>query len=679
MWFTAAALSGRALFIDWTDSARKANAEPLMHRNNSACMALGRGYACPRVPRRFDLAAHFAASGGRVWRWTPRTREKVIAKHGASAEAVLLTLQRPNALKCEDITRRMLGSEPWLTLRLSDETATALIPHCMGRIRGAAAKGGGGTADSPQWAQRGWPDAGAVATMLAAFGQRLRAAGEIKAADEVRQLAESHGTRGSGRHLGAGLWGAPLLTPKLAQQTRLMLKSYANGDANASSSSAIVDGVADGGVPLLTSLAGCALHSMVRPRKALATYLAPLLKRVGSDTLVSLQLRSGWADDSLFLGDKLALALSQHPSQLKTTLNARRFDYMRLFTAFTEGNSSRPQEPRVDRRGRRRSRVWPTVLADHLHGTDAESIATRRWATITSTPCMASRDPPIAPRDSECLSPSPAYLDRAARAFIRGRSADGESAKSGKAAHVKGVLSVLSHISRRFRHAVPEPLDLPGANQSKFAQVVRCAALLAQSIAHESKQLAEGDGGESSRRSGGWQLYVSSDSPGLRALLERLPALKGHVIGCSPRACSDEALRAGQWRTPSAAEGTALAADLWMFGAADATIAASSTTLTYWASRAPPRDGRPQLLNMLRHQHPAPTLGNKMVPLCPPPPASARVKKGTCTDKEPNYERFPQVVFRPPPPITSADDCFALRFSLLSESAASAIERPEPA
>ena len=181
---------------------------------------------------------------------------------------------------------------------------------------------------------------------------------------------------------------------------------------------------------------------------------------------------------------------------------------------------------------------------------------------------------------------------------------------------------------------------------------------------------------EATRRGDGddWQLYVSSDAPGLRATLERLPQLRGHVVGCYPRACSDAALRAGQWRTPSAAEALALAADVWMFGAADAALAGSSTTLTYWASRAPPRDGRPQLINNWRGAHVAPpTLGNKMVPLCEPPPGKRR-----CYDAEPNYERFPRHVLRPVPPPSAADDCFALRFSLLSESAAIAIERPEP-
>lgn len=34
-------------------------------------------------------------------------------------------------------------------------------------------------------------------------------------------------------------------------------------------------------------------------------------------------------------------------------------------------------------------------------------------------------------------------------------------------------------------------------------------------------------------------------------------------------------------------------------------------------------------------------------------------------------------VLRPPPPVSSRDDCFALRFSIMSESAAFAVEQPE--
>ena len=108
-----------------------------------------------------------------------------------------------------------------------------------------------------------------------------------------------------------------------------------------------------------------------------------------------------------------------------------------------------------------------------------------------------------------------------------------------------------------------------------------------------------------------------------------------------------------------------------MFGAADAALAGSATTLTHWASRAPPRDGRPQLVGARGSPHFTPVLGNKMVPICPPPPTENTHK---CVDAEPNYERFPHDVIKTP--LSARDDCFALRFSIMSEAAAHALERP---
>ena len=104
-----------------------------------------------------------------------------------------------------------------------------------------------------------------------------------------------------------------------------------------------------------------------------------------------------------------------------------------------------------------------------------------------------------------------------------------------------------------------------------------------------------------------------------------------------------------------------------MFGAADAAIAGSATTLTYWASRAPPRDGRQQLVKAMGQ---AAVLGNKMVPVCAPPAGQPK-----CFDAEPNYERFPHKVLKSA--LSERDSCFAMRFSLMSESAAHAIEQPE--
>jgi hypothetical protein len=159
---------------------------------------------------------------------------------------------------------------------------------------------------------------------------------------------------------------------------------------------------------------------------------------------------------------------------------------------------------------------------------------------------------------------------------------------------------------RDFRSGVRDPVHLPYVNQSKLALAVSCAARLAQAHAHERVWRRVGAAPRS------WKLYVSSDSPAVRSLLEQLPELRGHVIGCFPLRCTHPSLRGGSWRTPSEDQTLALATDLWMLGAADATMAVSSTTLVYWSTRSPPRDGRTQWLS----RSPVPTLGNKMVPVC---------------------------------------------------------------
>ena len=54
----------------------------------------------------------------------------------------------------------------------------------------------------------------------------------------------------------------------------------------------------------------------------------------------------------------------------------------------------------------------------------------------------------------------------------------------------------------------------------------------------------------------------------------------------------------------------ALAADMWMLGAGEHTVSASSSTLTNWATRAVARDGWPQILSRV------PSAGNKVIPVC---------------------------------------------------------------
>ena len=692
VWFTVAALSNRALFMDWTDSAPRDN-EQAMSKNWTVCLESGKGYACPRVPRRFDLSSHFSAAGGRIWRWTARARKAAQAVHGAAAESVIISRLRTDPVRCDAIVDRLLGPSPWLTVRVSDDTATAMLPHCLG-IRTPRGKTGGGGKMSGM-GPRTFPDRSSVSRMLLAFSGRLGDAGHTRASAEVARAAELHG--GHGRRVDSALWRAPLLVPRASPLLRSLAKSSSvrsqsrsrvvevvaayNAAINTSSSLSPADGPTGdprsqrqvSEVPTLGLLASCVMHAMLRPRQALAAHLRPLLSRVGGSSVVTLQIRSGWADDSLYLGSKLATLLSSPPTDLLRELTATpRYDYLHLLEPRRQPDAAR-DGPAVVPGVAAAPREWLKAIQPTLDDSDEAKLVASRWAALTSTPCMADTRaaPPL--RDSPCLDPSPAYLDARARRFL------------GRRPSYDAILSWRPAVAAKaFRNSVPAPVDLPGATTSRFAQVIRCAAHTAQAIAHERRLGDETDINSSLVRHGGshrsWLLYVSSDSPGLRSLLERLPALRGHVIGCFPRACSDVAHRAGQWRTPTADEQLALATDVWMMGAADHTLSASATTLVYWTARAPGHDGRPQLLNLLqtspRHAitTPAsPSLGNKMVPICPNVPGVG--KPGKCVDAEPNYERFPQHVIRPKPLPGLQDECFAKRFALMSESAAVALER----
>lgn len=819
VWFSAAALSGRALFVDWINSAQ--GTTPLSEkrtiaRNWTECVSRAdAGHACPRVPKRFDLGAHFAAVGGRAWQWTAQTRAAVMAAQGgAHTESVLISRPRVDPVTCDEIVSRLIGNAGWLTVRVADDTATAMLPHCLGvrAPRGIPAASAASSVPSQPLVSRAFPDAPSLRRLLAFFEKRLRANGHHSAARDVAEAAGgADGALGGTlrRAVPGTLWNSPIVIPRpspllrafsrakptaggelaprqgarVAQMIRRVHGRLLNASrrelqgmsaipmtrssaVSASTQSFTVQSMPGTGVeaipgeaevPTIGLLTSCTLHAMLRPRKALARYLAPLLERIGYSSLVTLQVRSGWADDSLYLGSAVARMLSRPPSELLADLpNRPRFHYLHLLeqaehrkaglsessgrrlsirrrasASHRGGSSDRSGDRsggssgdgsslsgRIDvgsggRRVRRavqsrRAAAAAVAAASVPHAANkstsarwlrsieellsartgatagaesAPSLPELRWRAITTTPCMAGTSLPPAAADSPCLNPSPRYLAaRAGQLILRGAS--DRELLAWRAANE----------ALAFRARVPAPVELAGSGSSRFAQVVRCAAHVAQSVAferslqtpgpgpaakatpHASGSAAEisygGNAGVEQSNASRWWLYVSSDSPGLRALLERLPALRGHVIGCHPRACSDDAHRAGQWRTPSAAEGLALAADVWMLGASDHSIGASSTTLVHWAHRMPPHDGRPQLLNLMRSF--PPPLGNKMVPICPPVPGVG--KPGKCVDSEPNYERFPQVVLKPTPSPGPQDECFAKRFSIMSESAAMALE-----
>ena len=710
-WFTLAVLTDRALFIDWTDST---SAQDRRASNVSQCLQSHVGNVCNRVKRRFDLGAHFGAADGRVWRWDADARARVVAKHGAAAESVIFG--RPflpaawvtpaylaSVPDCQSIAEQLISPSPWLTIRTTDDTGTAMLPYCEPRHKlPAGARRRGPTS---------FPDLPSARLLFEAFHERLLRQRRTAAARVVRDQILPHSMSPTelkrvGRpRLGLTLWSSPLAYTRpfpTAAETRdrvhgARLRAMALGGVDPPSrlSSAPPADEGHGQLAPLGMLTTCILHAMMRPREVLQAHLSPLLERIGDVSLATLQLRTGWADDVQEIPARVGRALSAPLPRLLAELAAAPAGSAlgRLAAVMLDGRRPPSKGPSRSRGGRRGSSEpppvggearpsgparWASHLAPLMEGS-ASSVGEARWAVLTGGSCQlataaAARDAEEARLADRCLAPSPAWVHTAVqRRALRGDLTDEGSVRRAFASGLRG-------------HAV----SLPGVNRSRFARVVTCAANVAQAMAHErrlsrlSNATADALGGAAAAQGAeagaeAWRVYVSSDAAGLRALLEALPALRGRVVGCYPGKCTDRVHRAGSWRMPTAPEGLGLATDLWMLGAADSALMGSMTTLVYWASRAPPHRGRPQWINRLPFSQggPSPHLGNKMLPLCapaaaPPSPEQRLVPSdGRCgPDARPNYDRFP---------LDHAQDtdyvgCLARRFALLSEEAARVLE-----
>jgi len=242
MWFTVAALSDRAVFIDWVfDSPDRPNRT--------------HGCGCKRARRRFDLGEHYQTSAGRSWRWTAAARAAVARRHGGAGSETVVEVSRSRS--CEEVTSLLLGPAPWLTLTAVDGAdSIAMTPFCSGASL-YPTKGGTGDA----------------AVLVRAFAVRwsrsrgLEVDAEGAAAGPEVPPKHRKDVAGLVQTLGKHpLWSTPV-------------------DSGTQSSP-------------LGQLMRCVLHAMLRPQPPLAVRLTALAERAAADALVVLQLRTGWADDT---------------------------------------------------------------------------------------------------------------------------------------------------------------------------------------------------------------------------------------------------------------------------------------------------------------------------------------------------------------------------------------------
>ena len=700
-WFLIAALTNRRIFFNWKDTLALTNETKVRNLDEAACLSVAVGGTCGRVHARFDLGAHFVAQGGNSWRWTPRTRKQVADFHGGAmpAQALMLAGTPHNTLPhergdvtavaraaaatggranwtCVELWQELQSKTPMVNVRFSEGGSTGLLPRCMRGPQDPPRRPKGTTSVL-------FPTPAVLGKLAHEAVKRARAAGASTVVVKNFRL--------EAQAVEAGRLGLFHSLPLVAAGVDTHRRRDDHGQ--------------------LARLMRCLTHAALQPRRSLRRQLWPTLRRVGSRALVTVQARSGWADDvqeapgTPHVLSQLVAEIGRFPRHANAHGN-----YRELFSrALLHGNATAigqldqavaqlrlgGRAPRARRRESRssggsgggsdgssggaascdRSCAAPAELHHLLlppaeltaagggggGGADGERRATedlarRRWALLASDPCLQSaRRVPAQKRrvleilnrhDPLCFGPSSQLGEGPLAAF--------------------GTAAWQRHAGR--------PFSLPGAATSRLIAALQCAARVGQSVAADRAALAEsqargkGGGDTASAGAGGgaggggdaWALYVSSDSPGLRALLAAHPSLRGHVVACGAEGCGAVEATPGTWRFPSTREATELAADLWLLAAAEHTLALARTTFVYWAARGGfGGGGRAQFVG--RHIPPA---GDKQMPLCGP-------SWEGCVDLKPNYNRG-TLHGR----VSNGSACFARRYALLSPVAARSLEAP---
>lgn len=698
-----------------------------------------------RIRGRFDLGDFFERGSlehpmrTTPWQWNAATRARVLAHHGDAAEHVLLATPPsagwipregnatapPGMLACDAITDALLSPRPWVTLSSTHAAASqGLVFRCadphLAAFRGFFAMVG----RAPRGEEMIYPNTRTSALLIEAHAAKLRHRTAPGAAEAAAQLEAATGRGGLLRADVGSFFHAPFrLTSGLDTWTRRKLAWPPHTADGAVLDRLLRPESQPRPVRLpVGEMVACVVHLSMRPSPRTAAAMAPLLEAVGeTSSLVALQVRTGWADDAVTtVGDPAA---PRRPPTSPAEFAAR---MARPLPRTHEEIFQRELAARVDL-----SRAAPSALAisaaaalpaaavnlTRLLTEAGAALPASRWAVIAQSGCQ--RDPktvwtcptcgaagraPISPvRLPSCLSPSPTWIDAAA---LEVREAAGKRrelmnpiahASSTAAEKRKRLVNRLTEWSAAL--GAPFELSVERAPLSRLGAAVECAAHLAQSVAAERRvpstarpspePSANSSSSSAPFSTPPWKLYISSDSPGLRSLLERLPGLVGHVTGCPSAGCSgaSHASFGHSAADPTSTSdehrwqrGLSLATDLWMLGAADHAFAASRSSLIHWAARAfDAEGGRAQLLNngLSGAAGPVPQVGDKRLPVCGPScmdytPAFdeeyARLARGPAAG-QPRYKGGGQAT------VEAGARCFALRVALFSGLAAHALEQ----
>lgn len=643
--FLLGALTKRTLFVDWTGSARpparssagRDEEPPGRPRDNKHGCTPSRasGVACSRVRDRFDLGAHFGRGTGNApvgrgsWQWTRQAVSRVEALGHREHVVQSIKADKYLGINCSRAVELLVShAVGWVTLSLHH--VDALV--CFGAERRT--------------------DQLLFAGPMRAYASQLER--ERPTTSPVDGDDAAARARAVVRVLGRkALWSAGKSVQFARNDAIGRCKDVACTPESVSGCCVYDVGGRSTrytGLGLLGRMVSCVMHVMLRPRLALQATLLPHVRAAGNRSVVGLHLRTGWAEQAKLFDGLLRGQLPSHSrKQWLMVVDALRGNDSALHTARAAGDLW--------------GRASPIASARELMDARGESAALLRWAAIaqqaTCQPQIKNDVRPPKTDGPSCFGPSPHWA--------------AEARALGASRHAARLAS--------WRAAAGPAVAVDGSARSAVAQTVECAARLAQS--HSADRATSGRGG--SEAAPGWAIHVMADSDGMKAVLERLPPLRGHVLlpaaaerGGEEKERSATTLRPVGRRLSDSfyvgmkqLSGTALATDIWWLGATDHVLPVSASTLTSFASRSVEAGGRPHLLTAYTT-----TVGNKVVPVCHELSCWAfgedRNRAKTCPC-DANVFRSGRVAAGGGSPM-----CDARRYALFSNAAGAAVRRAVP-
>jgi hypothetical protein len=329
----------------------------------------------------------------------------------------------------------------------------------------------------------------------------------------------------------------------------------------------------------MSHVMGCLLHTMMRPRRALQEALLPVLRAAGgATTLVTLQVRSGWADDTEVL-----------PRKLEGRAGGVEDGEAVAMGVFTHALASQDADAvtccELPREQRAALRACGQACVAHRQPRGDGHYFEQGLRELLASPAVS-----LYPHPAAALTNVSARLELMSWDYARPASWQALELVESKLVTSCGPPAV----------GTPSLLDNPRHWDNGTFLLPTPLATAAHCISRTARRLAGTDG---------WVVAVSSDAPGLRELLLHWPGFGGRALRC---ASCDQPPSHSQRTSSDTTQSLGLSIELWLHGASAALLPLVPTTLASYAIRSH---------NLLSWPiaHPS-----KSLPICAYLPSSAR-------------------------------------------------------